>query len=558
MSATQSMDTSSEDTTIHQNIQTAESMDIDGLPKHTAKKVTASTNSENNTLITTSPLPIQTTLTQNDKTIEPPKNSTTDLLPEKASVPYKKSHSTDPPGMKFSHDNSYIVIAPAADPHDDQDITMQHGDQTQDTQKVIEHVQETTIDEMGKIEGERKAILEDQSIYIDFELTNTGPTKKGDNAQSITSHTTPHRMDTDANSNATIEGTEIPHHSYSSVLKNKDQILQEIEAVDSTGWPDIVKTCMNNRRKALCETMLDTTNWHYDTILQAFQDLTRLGELIQVEANKNAVCIGTALAVCNSIQPYIQNVQAIPAISVMLDFAFPRNNKIRVISTYLPSNNRKLSLRAQHQIMEWIKTAEKRNHQIIVLGDFNGNLNNKQSKASTPILQFIRNYYMTSHIDYYAITEPTWQRGDRNNQIDDIWTTASLVPQCSTLSIISSAFLTTSDYKILMITWHHNLNLQAPRAKKNRWKVYLYNNMDQPKWDEFTKEVKDRLNKLNAELKVPITEIKVLDKTWHNLSLAIKQIATQYIPFTYKQSPPTHAYFLFNTKYYSQNKQTNR
>ncbi|CAG8732532.1 41701_t:CDS:2, partial [Gigaspora margarita] len=133
-----------------------------------------------------------------------------------------------------------------------------------------------------------------------------------------------------------------------------------------------------------------------------------------------------------------------------------------------------------------IKTAEKRNHRIIILEDFNDNLHNKQSKASIPILQFMHNHNMISHIDYYAITEPTWQRGDRNSQIDDIWTTASL--------------------------------------------------------EDFTKEVNNRLNKLNAELKVPITEIKVLDKTWHNLNFAIKQAATQHIPFIYKQSHRFHTF----------------
>lgn len=102
--------------------------------------------------------------------------------------------------------------------------------------------------------------------------------------------------------------------------------------------------------------------------------------------------------------------------------------------------------------MEWIKTTEKKNYRIIVLGDFNDNLHNKLSKTNTPILQFMRNHNIISHIDYHAITEPTWQRGDRNSQIDDIWTTASLVPQCNSLSIMSSAFLTASDHKILMIT----------------------------------------------------------------------------------------------------------
>ncbi|CAG8551897.1 12023_t:CDS:2 [Gigaspora margarita] len=125
--------------------------------------------------------------------------------------------------------------------------------------------------------------------------------------------------------------------------------------------------------------------------------------------------------------------------------------------------------------------------------------------ANLPTIQTIREQHTTDNhnpIKYnrlLAITEPTWQREDRNSQIDDIWITASL---------------------------HHNLNLQALRAKKNRWKVYLYSKMDQAKWKEFTKEVKNRINKLNIEPDTPITEIKGLDKTWHNLSLAIKQAAT--------------------------------
>ncbi|CAG8778977.1 7783_t:CDS:1, partial [Gigaspora margarita] len=116
------------------------------------KKVKVSTSSKNDTLIITSSLPTQMTLIQNDEMIEPPKNLTIVLPLKKASIPHKKSHGTDLPGMKFSYDNPYIVTALATDFHDDQDITMQQGNQIQDTQKVIEHVQETTIDETGKLE----------------------------------------------------------------------------------------------------------------------------------------------------------------------------------------------------------------------------------------------------------------------------------------------------------------------------------------------------------------------------------------------------------------------
>ncbi|CAG8551916.1 12024_t:CDS:1 [Gigaspora margarita] len=178
MLATQSMNTSSEDTTNHQDTQTIESIDIDGLPKHTAKKVKASISSENNTIITKSPLFTQMTLTQKDEMMEPPKNPTIVPSPEKASVSHKQSHGTDLPDMKFLHDNPYIVIAPIADSHADQNITMQQSDQIQNIQKIIEQVKKTTIDKTGTIEEARKAVLDDESIYIEFKLTNAGPQKR--------------------------------------------------------------------------------------------------------------------------------------------------------------------------------------------------------------------------------------------------------------------------------------------------------------------------------------------------------------------------------------------
>ncbi|CAG8763514.1 16807_t:CDS:2, partial [Gigaspora margarita] len=180
MLATQS---SSENTTNYQTIQTTKSMELDSLPQHTAKKAKASTNL---------------------------------------------------PGMKFLYDNPYIVIAPAADPHDDQDTTMQQPDQAQNTQNVTEQVKETTLDMTNTQAEKRHSLLEDKSIYIEFELTGIGPLKREDDIGSTTSHAKQNMMDTNTNSNATVEGIEIPYRLYSSVVKNKDQILQEMESVDSS------------------------------------------------------------------------------------------------------------------------------------------------------------------------------------------------------------------------------------------------------------------------------------------------------------------------------------
>ncbi|CAG8606182.1 32959_t:CDS:2 [Gigaspora margarita] len=140
------------------------------------------------------------------------------------------SHSTDLLGMKFSYDNSYIVIAPVADPHNNQDTTMQQLDQTQNAQNITEQVKKTIIDGT------------DTQVY-----------QKGMMIQALllASHAKQYIMDTDTISNAIVESIKIPHCSYSLVVKNKNQILQEMELVDSSGWPDIVKTHLTIKHKSL-------------------------------------------------------------------------------------------------------------------------------------------------------------------------------------------------------------------------------------------------------------------------------------------------------------------
>ena len=59
--------------------------------------------------------------------------------------------------------------------------------------------------------------------------------------------------------------------------------------------------------------------------------------------------MGTALMIHNTIQPYIHNIMAFQGTILAIDFYFP-NNKIRIISVYLSTNNPNLLTRTQNQI----------------------------------------------------------------------------------------------------------------------------------------------------------------------------------------------------------------
>ncbi|CAG8780412.1 9609_t:CDS:2, partial [Gigaspora margarita] len=88
---------------------------------------------------------------------------------------------------------------------------------------------------------------------------------------STTSHTKQNMMDTDANSNATVKGIEIPHHLYSSVVKNKDQIIQEMESI-LAHWIEIKEPVdTSTSTKPLIPNNLDTLWEKLQTIKDALQ-----------------------------------------------------------------------------------------------------------------------------------------------------------------------------------------------------------------------------------------------------------------------------------------------
>ncbi|CAG8806151.1 16181_t:CDS:2 [Gigaspora margarita] len=175
------MDTTGTITTANQTTQATNSMELDELPKQTAKKIKATISAE----IPIEP-PIELLLTRqnptpNDETPEPQKSW--------------KSH--------------YAL-------HKDQCMTIQQSDIIQSTQKVQEQVLDTINGRPSTTMDARQALLEDESIYFNFETTESGPQKMEEETYT----------DADAISNTTVEGTRIPHQSYSSAVINKEQLLK--------------------------------------------------------------------------------------------------------------------------------------------------------------------------------------------------------------------------------------------------------------------------------------------------------------------------------------------
>jgi len=69
------------------------------------------------------------------------------------------------------------------------------------------------------------------------------------------------------------------------------------------------------------------------------------------KSNQRETSLGTALMICNQLQPYIHKIDTLLGTAICIDFFFPNDNKSRIISTYLPSNHPSLLKRTQSQLL---------------------------------------------------------------------------------------------------------------------------------------------------------------------------------------------------------------
>ena len=91
----------------------------------------------------------------------------------------------------------------------------------------------------------------------------------------------------------------------------------------------ITETKLKNGPQAL-------TNPHYKIFTSNF--------LPPNTAQHRETSMGTALLVHNTLQPYIHDINTLPGTAIYIDFFFP-GNKTRIISIYLPLNNKDLLTR---------------------------------------------------------------------------------------------------------------------------------------------------------------------------------------------------------------------
>src|ERR1043165_6813237 len=256
-------------------------------------------------------------------------------------------------------------------------------------------------------------------------------------------------------------------------------------------------------------------------------------------AKKQESSMGTAIAVSKLLQPYIHNIITLEGTALAIDFFFPQNQKIRIISVYLPSNNKTLSNNTQQEIVQWITYSHTHNYNTIVLGDFNYDRRKHKAQPTLQLFTTMKAHGMNSLLDYFDINLPTWVRGPLHSQIDDIWISNTLTPNMDQPEIISTELITDSDHKIITTTWQTNTSIRNYRPKTRKRTIFLYNKMTQDDWTDFKNDINKNIKKKANKLAQMIITEEDLNKSWNILNQAIRQAANDNIPKT-KTCPKLH------------------
>ncbi|CAG8755703.1 4638_t:CDS:2, partial [Gigaspora margarita] len=130
----------------------------------------------------------------------------------------QRPHGTDLPDIKFLHDNPYIDKMHMPDPNEKPRELLQQLDLAQDNKHTNEQNKDVAMD---------RSITCGRINLLRLRSYRTRTPNSEDDITPITDNTIQHMMDTDAASNATIEGTKVLHRLYSSVLL--EEFTKDIE-----------------------------------------------------------------------------------------------------------------------------------------------------------------------------------------------------------------------------------------------------------------------------------------------------------------------------------------
>src|SRR6266542_5373931 len=136
---------------------------------------------------------------------------------------------------------------------------------------------------------------------------------------------------------------------------------------------------------------------------------------------------GVSVLISQHFYNHLQKISCFHGRLICIDFGFKGRKPTRIISIYFPTksqNNKKISHETTREVTELLDEATKKNYEIIILGDFNRDINKyllrtPLSSRTPHILNIIDKFHLTDIIGkFFSSPKPTWFSSTASSRID--------------------------------------------------------------------------------------------------------------------------------------------
>src|SRR3954447_25554977 len=354
-----------------------------------------------------------------------------------------------------------------------------------------------------------------------------------------------------------ITNTNIDFKNYNNNDTYTSVSEQNENSNNSKGTPTIL-FATNNVNSIQCELKHQFVN---DTFLDLNIDFVGLSETRhkhnQSFRNKNDpnflsfwslkinIHAGVGILVKRSWAIYIQRAFLDSDRFIYLDLFLSGNIKLRIFSIYLhaakDSTSKKNRIALQKEIIVHINSGLRDDFRVILLGDFNADLdvywsNVNNNTAQPYYFHFYNEIFALNFLDLYDICHDTptltFQRGNLSSRIDTVFASANF-SQDFLYSFVDTPDLYKLDHKIVIASFANPTRKQIAKSKlqQTRRQVPNLKKMDTSKWADFAEYTNFHYNCHNLKKLVDLPTTRAnMNTLWTNIKEAIVASNKQCIP----------------------------
>ena len=258
---------------------------------------------------------------------------------------------------------------------------------------------------------------------------------------------------------------------------------------------------------------------------------------------------GCSLAIKKDFSKYIQKVRTYKGRLILIDFFFKRFNWIHIVLIYVPPTNHiKLKKELTLELNKYIEEGCRRHFKLIILGDFNENMDLYLDKklhgisSNTHIHRFlniISHFQLHNSLEHHNSTpySHTWKNATCQLRIDNIYLSDSLLNESFKSFTDDSLRPNISDHACVINKFNRGLFFKPNKffdtKNKTQTRSFQFHKMDPIKWKQYSKATKLALVE-DAELVLMYTPssptLQYLDFLNDKLEWILLECAAKHVP----------------------------